>query len=96
MRRVVSVVHRSDVVCMGATVMDADHFIALGKMDATVEALKADVAEIKVDQKEQSKMLRQLLAHHEQRKGARAVTKVLLGLATSGGFLGWMWEHFSK
>ena len=76
--------------------MDAEHLIALGKMDATVEALKADVADIKTDQKAQNVKLDKLLEYHHQRKGARALTKVLVGLVTSGGFIGWLVEHFHK
>ncbi len=40
--------------------------------------------------------LDKLLAYHHQRKGAKAVTKVLVGLVTSGGFIGWLVEHFHK
>lgn len=64
----------------------------VGRLEADVETLKDDVAEIKADQKEQTKMLRQLVAHHERRKGARAVIVTL----ASSGFLGWLWEHFHK
>ncbi len=76
--------------------MDAEHFVALGEMKATVKALTDDVADIKADQKAQNAKLDRLLEFHHQRKGAKAVTKVLVGLVTSGGFIGWLVEHFHK
>jgi hypothetical protein len=76
--------------------MDAEHLIAQGEMRATVKALSADVADIKADQKAQNGKLDQLLAYHHQRKGARAVTKATVAVITSGGFVGWLFEHFSK
>lgn len=44
----------------------------------------------------QDDKLDKLLAYHNQRKGARAITKAAISLVASGGFLGWMWEHFHK
>lgn len=76
--------------------MDAEHFVALGEMKATVAALTADVTDIKTDQKTQNAKLDRLLEYHHQRKGAQRVTKVLLGFVTSGGFIGWLWEHFHR
>lgn len=64
----------------------------VGRLEADVETLKDDVAELKVEQKEQTKMLRQLTAHHNRRKGAQAA---IVALASSG-FIGWVWEHFHK
>lgn len=64
----------------------------VGRLEADVETLKEDVAELKVEQKEQTKMLRQLTAHHNRRKGVQATVMTL----ASSGFLGWLWEHFHK
>lgn len=64
----------------------------VGRLEADVETLKDDVAEIKSDQKEQTKMLRQLIAHDNRRKGIRAAVMTF----ASSGFLGWLWEHFHK
>ena len=76
--------------------MDADHLVALGKMDATVAALKEDVADIKADQKAQNGKLDKLLELHNQRKGAVRLGKVMVGFLTSSGFAGWLWEHFHR
>lgn len=76
--------------------MDAEHYIALGKMEATVKSLTDDVADIRTDQKTQNAKLDILIANMHRQQGTRAVSKVLFGLVTSGGFLGWLWEHFHK
>lgn len=76
--------------------MDADLNIKVARLEVTVDAMKADVADIKADQKAQNVKLDMLVAAENQRKGAKAVTRILLGIVTSGGFLGWIWEHFHK
>lgn len=76
--------------------MDADHFIALGEMKATVAALTADVTDIKTDQKAQNVKLDRLLEYHHQRKGAMRFGKIIIGFVTSSGFAGWLWEHFHR
>lgn len=68
----------------------------LGALESTVLSLQADVTEIKEDQKEQSRMLRQLLAHHNRQKGAVKFGKIIVGFVASSGFAGWLWEHFHK
>ncbi len=76
--------------------MEPQHYIALGKMEATVKSLQSDVSDIKADQKDQNRKLDLLLAEAQRRRGARALTKVLIGLVTSGGFVGWLVEHFGR
>jgi hypothetical protein len=76
--------------------MDAEHFVALGEMKATVAALTADVTDIKTDQKAQNVKLDKLLELHHQRKGAVRLGKAVIALVTSSGFAGWLWEHLHK
>lgn len=76
------------------TIDTASH--KLGALESTVLSLQADVTEIKSDQKEQSQMLRRLLAHHDRQKGAVKFGKLIVGFIASSGFIGWVWEHFHK
>jgi len=68
----------------------------VGQLEGSVKALQTDMDGVKKTLAGQDDKLDKLLALHHQRKGARAVTKVLLGLVTSGGFVGWLVEHFHK
>jgi hypothetical protein len=76
--------------------VDAEHYIALGKMEATVKALKDDVTDIKTDQKTQNAKLDKLIELHHERKGAIRFGKILVAFVTSSGFAGWIWEHLHK
>jgi hypothetical protein len=87
--------------------LDAEHYIALGKMEATVKALTDDVADIKADQKAsmaevketlagQDEKLDLLLKLHHQRRGAVRLGKGIIALITSSGFAGWLWEHLHR
>lgn len=76
--------------------MDAEHFVALGEMKATVKTLTDDVADIKADQKAQNAKLDLLLKLHHERRGALRLGKGVIALITSSGFAGWLWEHFHR
>lgn len=69
---------------------------AVGQLEGSVKALQTDMTAVKETLAGQDDKLDKLLAYHYQRKGAKSVTKVLFGLVTSGGFLGWIWEHFHR
>lgn len=58
--------------------------------------IQRDVAEIKSDTKEQNGKLDMLVAAENQRKGAKALGRIFLTTLGSGGFLGWLYEHFHK
>lgn len=70
--------------------------VKVARLEERVGTLQTDVTAIRTTLAGQDRSLAKLVAMHEQRKGARAVTKVLLGIAASSGILGWAWEHFSK
>lgn len=69
---------------------------AVGQLEGSVKALQEDMTRVRATLKGQDDKLDKLLAHHNQRKGAGRVTKALLGVATSGSLLGWLWEHFHR
>lgn len=67
------------------------------RLQERFNTLDVRTTDIQKDQKEQSKKLDQLLAIHNQRKGAQAALKVFLTLGGSSGFVGLaatVWEHF--
>lgn len=66
----------------------------VGRLEADVNTLKDDVADIKADQKAQNSKLDQLLEFHHERRGAIRFGKIIVTLVTSSGFAGWLWEHF--
>lgn len=68
----------------------------VAQLETRLDNLRGDVAEIKTDTKEQNAKLDMLVAAENQRKGAKALGRVVLGMVGSGGFLGWVWEHFHK
>lgn len=68
----------------------------VGQLEGSVRALQASMTEVKATLAGQDDKLDQLLAHHNRRKGARALFQAVFSLAASGGFLGWAWEHFRK
>lgn len=68
----------------------------VGQLEGSVKALQTDMDGVKATLKGQDDKLDKLLALHYQRKGAQRMTKALLGLASSGGLIGWLWEHFHK
>lgn len=70
--------------------------VEVARLQEKVSTLQTDVSDIRADQKAQNTKLDLLVADRYKRKGAQAVTKILLGVATSGGLLGWAWEHFHK
>ena len=76
--------------------MEESRDYTVGRLRGDVDGLKSDMADVKRTLAGQDEKLDQLLADAQRRKGARGVTKAALGLVTSGGFLGWIWEHFHK
>jgi hypothetical protein len=69
---------------------------AVGQLEGSVKALQADMDGVKKTLAGQDDKLDKLLAYHHQRKGAKAVTKAAVAVVTSGGFIGWLVEHFTK
>lgn len=69
---------------------------AVGQLEGSVSALQTDMTEVKATLAGQDDKLDQLLAYHNRRKGARALSRTAFSLVASGGFLGWVWEHFHK
>lgn len=72
---------------------------AVGQLEGAVNALQSDMTAVKATLKGQDDKLDKLLAYHNQRKGAHAVSKAAFSIVGSGGFLaalGWAWEHFRK
>lgn len=69
---------------------------AVGQLEGAVNALQADMTSVKATLRGQDDKLDKLLAYHNQRKGARAITKAVFSVVASGGFIGWLWEHFHK
>lgn len=76
--------------------MTDDSDVKVARLEVRVESLKSDMVDVKRTLAGQDDKLDRLLMADQQRKGARAVTKVLVTLLTSGGLIGWAWEHFSK
>lgn len=77
---------------MGAETVE----IKVARLEAQVGALRADVTEIKADTKDQNGKLDQLVAVHNQRKGAQAFAKAMMGIGSGSGFLAavaWLVEH---
>lgn len=70
--------------------------VRLARLEEQFKTTAVRVIELQVSQERQTGMLVQLVAAENQRKGARAVGRIILGIITSGGFLGWIWEHFHK
>lgn len=68
----------------------------VGELTGTVKAMQTDMTAMKATLAGQDDKLDKLLALHYQRKGAQRIYKALLGVASSGGLLGWLWEHFHK
>lgn len=66
------------------------------RLEERVEAMRKVVTDIQLDQKAQNAKLDILIGIENQRRGARVIGRYLLGLVTSGGFIGWCWEHFHK
>lgn len=66
------------------------------RLQENVKTLQSDVTSIKATLVGQDDKLDVLVADRNRRKGARAMTKALLSLVGSGGFIGWLWEHFHK
>lgn len=67
------------------------------RLQEQFKALSATTNDIQKDQKDQSKKLDQLIALHNQRKGAQAAMKVFMTLGGSSGFIAGIsvvWEHF--
>lgn len=69
---------------------------AVGQLEGSVTALQTDMTAVKKTLAGQDDKLDQLLAYHNRRKGARALAKATFGFVASGGFIGWLWEHFHK
>lgn len=70
--------------------------VKVARLEVQVEKLQADVADIKADQKSQNGKLDLLVADLNRRTGATTVSKAVVGLIMSSGFLGWLWEHFHR
>jgi hypothetical protein len=66
------------------------------RLEERVSTLQSDMTAIKATLAGQDDKLDRLLAESQQRKGARGVSKFMLGLVSSGGLVGWLWEHFHK
>jgi hypothetical protein len=69
---------------------------SVGQLEGTVGGLQKDMGEVKATLAGQDVKLDQLLAYHNRQKGARGITKAAFSVVASGGFLGWIWEHFTK
>lgn len=69
---------------------------AVGQLEGAVKALQDDMTSVRATLRGQDEKLDKLLALHYQRKGATRITKALVGIASSGGLLGWIWEHYHK
>lgn len=69
---------------------------AVGQLEGSVKALQEDMTSIRATLRGQDDKLDKLLAYHNQRKGAQKVSKAIFSLVASGGFMGWLWEHFHK
>lgn len=70
--------------------------VKVARLEEQLKAVHDEVSDIRADQKTQNSKLDVLVAAHHRSKGAKSVTKVIVGLVTSGGFLGWLWEHLHK
>lgn len=70
--------------------------LTVGQLQGDVNGLKERVVEVQNTLKGQDDKLDKLLAYHNQRKGARAIGKAVFSLVASGGFIGWIYEHFTK
>lgn len=70
--------------------------VKVARLEVHVEGLKTDMTAVRATLAGQDDKLDRLLSEYQQRKGARGVSKILLGVASSGGLVGWLWEHFSK
>lgn len=69
---------------------------AVGQLEAGQSATNARLDKMERTLAGQDDKLDKLLAHHHRQKGARALTKAAFSIVASGGFLGWLWEHFHK
>lgn len=69
---------------------------AVGKLEGTVAGIQTGMTAMKATLAGQDEKLDRLLAYHNRQKGARAITKAAFSVVASGGFLGWLWEHFHK
>jgi hypothetical protein len=70
--------------------------VKVARLEAQVAAVKENVVDIRSDQKSQNSKLSQLLEIHQQRKGAQAVLKIIVGLGGSSGvvaLIAQLWEH---
>lgn len=68
----------------------------VGQLQGDVSGLKDRVVEIQKTLEGQDDKLDQLIAYHNQDKGARAVARWAFSVVGSGGFVGWLWEHFHR
>lgn len=68
----------------------------VGRLEAGQQATTDRLDRMELTLAGQDEKLDKLLAYHNQRKGAHAVSKVALSIVGSGGFMGWIWEHFHK
>jgi hypothetical protein len=69
---------------------------SVGQLEAGQLATNSRLDKMEQTLAGQDDKLDKLLAIHNQRKGARTLTKTLIGAVTSGGFIGWLWEHLHK
>lgn len=73
--------------------------VKVARLEVRMDALRTDMTDVKRTLAGQDDKLDKLLAESLKRQGARAATKVLMGVMSSSGFiagLGWAWEHFHK
>lgn len=68
--------------------------LQVARLQERVGVLHVAVADIQTDQKAQNAKLDRLLGDHQQRKGATKAIRAVVTVLGSGGFLGWIWEHF--
>lgn len=69
----------------------------VARLEEKLGALQTDVTEIKADTKDQNGKLDQLVAVHNQRKGAAKFAKGLMAAGSGSGviaLIAWITEHF--
>lgn len=75
---------------------DETNDVRLARLEEQLKGVRANVDDIRADQKSQNSKLGLLLEYHQQRKGKQELMKVFMAIGGSSGFLSLLALLWSK